>query len=406
MNFDIIKGGVTSPKGFKSSGVSTGLKKGNSKDLALISSDKICNSCGVYTKNKVKGAPILVTKEHLKDFKAQAVIINSGNANTCTGDTGIKNAEEMCSSCGNLLNLNGSDVLVASTGVIGVQLDIDTIKGTVPNLVKSLSKEGYIDSTKAIMTTDTVPKTVALKLQLGGKTVTIGAMTKGSGMIHPNMATMLCFITTDANISPELLYKALKESVKISYNRISVDRDTSTNDMALILANGLAENPIIEEENEDYELFLEALKKINVHLAKMMAKDGEGATKLVECKVINAPNEKDAETLGKSVISSNLVKTAMFGRDANWGRILDAMGYAGPDFDVNKLQLFIESKIGSVEVFKNGNPINFSEELAEKILSEDEILILANMNSGSYAVSCWGCDLTYDYVKINGSYRS
>lgn len=406
MNLEIIKGGVTSPKGFKSSGVSTGLRKENAKDLALIFSDKICTSCGVYTQNKVKGAPILVTKEHLKDHKAQAVIINSGNANTCTGDKGIENAEKMCSSSGEILDLKGSDVLVASTGVIGVQLDIDTINKTIPTLVESLSKEGYIDSTKAIMTTDTVPKTAALKLQLGGKTVTIGAMTKGSGMIHPNMATMLCFITTDANISSELLYKALKESVKISYNRISVDRDTSTNDMALIMANGLAENPIIEDENEDYKLFCEALKKINVHLAKMMAKDGEGATKLVECKVINASNEKDAETLGKSVISSNLVKTAMFGCDANWGRILDAMGYAGPDFNINKLQLSVESKSGSIEVFKNGNPIEFSEELAAKILSENEVLILANMNSGSYTVSCWGCDLTYDYVKINGSYRS
>ncbi|MBV4441287.1 bifunctional glutamate N-acetyltransferase/amino-acid acetyltransferase ArgJ [Clostridium tyrobutyricum] len=406
MNFKITKGGVTSPKGFKSSGVSTGLKKGNKKDLALVYSKESCNSAGVYTKNKVKGAPLIVTKEHLNNSKAQAIIINSGNANTCTGDTGIKNAEEMCSCCADLLELKKEDVLVASTGVIGVQLNIDAIKKSIPDLVNSLSEDEHKNAANAIMTTDTVLKTVSLSFKIGDKTVTIGAMTKGSGMIHPDMATMLAFITTDINISTALLNKALKDSVKVSYNRISVDRDTSTNDMALILANGLAGNPVIDKENQDYQIFSQALNEINITLAKMMAKDGEGATKLVECKVINAPNEHDAEILSKSVICSNLVKTAMFGADANWGRVLDALGYAGVDFDINKLQLSMESSKGTIEVFKNGYPVDFSEDIAKQILSEDEILIIVNMNCGSCIVSSWGCDLTYDYIKINGDYRS
>ncbi|MBA5850407.1 bifunctional glutamate N-acetyltransferase/amino-acid acetyltransferase ArgJ [Clostridium sp. cel8] len=406
MNFQIVEGGVTSPNGFKASGVSTGLKHGNKKDLALIYSEKMCNCAAVYTQNKVKGAPVIVTKEHLKNPIAQAVIINSGNANTCTGKTGIDNAEDMCKSCGNLLNLESDNVLVASTGVIGVQLDIDTIKNSIPNLVNSLGKDKYKDASRAIMTTDTVLKTASLSFKLHDKTVTIGAMTKGSGMIHPNMATMLAFITTDANISQSLLKKALKEAVKVSFNRISVDRDTSTNDMAIIMANKMAGNPAIEDENEDYEVFLNALKALTIHLAKLMAKDGEGATKLVECKVVNAPKEKDAERLAKSVICSSLVKTAMFGCDANWGRILDALGYAGVDFDINKLKLSICSSKGSIDVFENGYPLNFSESMAKDILSEDEILIVVDMNSGSHIVSCWGCDLTYDYVRINGSYRS
>ncbi|WP_446898960.1 bifunctional glutamate N-acetyltransferase/amino-acid acetyltransferase ArgJ [Clostridium sp. LBM24168] len=406
MNFRIEEGGVTSPKGFKSSGISAGLKAVDKKDLALIYSEKMCNSSGVYTQNRVKGAPVLVTIRHLNNFRSQAIIVNSGNANTCTGDTGIDNAEKMCSYCADLLNLKSNDVLVASTGVIGVQLNMSAIQKSVPSLVSSLSKSGYRDACFAIMTTDTVPKTISLTFKLHGKSITIGAMTKGSGMIHPNMATMLAFITTDANISPQLLDKALRKAVKISFNRISVDRDTSTNDMTLIMANGMAENPTIEKEDEDYKIFSEALKTVTVHLAKMMAKDGEGATKLVECRVTNAPDENSAEILAKSVICSNLVKTAMFGCDANWGRILDALGYAGVDFDVNKVQLSIKSSKGKIEVFKNGYPTDFSEDIAKSVLSEDEVLILVNMNSGSCVVSCWGCDLTYDYIKINGSYRS
>lgn len=406
MNFEIKDGGVTSPRGFKSSGISSGLKGGGKKDLALIYSEKMCNSSGVYTQNKVKGAPVLVTKDHLKNFKAQAVIANSGNANTCTGKKGIQDAEEMCSYCANLLNLKNEEVLVASTGIIGVKLNIDTIKNAIPSLVSSLSKNAYKDACLATMTTDTVIKTASVSFNLGSKTVTIGGMAKGSGMIHPNMATMLAFITTDINISPELLDKALKESVRISFNRISVDRDTSTNDMAIIMSNGIVDNNYIDEENKEYKIFLEALNALTIHLAKMMAKDGEGATKLIECKVINAPYEHDAETLAKSVICSNLVKTAMFGSDANWGRVLDALGYAGVDFDIDKIELTMKSSKGRILVFKNGYPVDFSEDKAKSILSEDEVTILVNMNSGFQTVSCWGCDLTYDYVKINGSYRS
>ncbi|MEY7999970.1 bifunctional glutamate N-acetyltransferase/amino-acid acetyltransferase ArgJ [Clostridium sp. Mt-5] len=406
MKFQIIDGGVTSPEGFVSSGISCGLKGENLKDLALIKSTKLCNSAGVYTKNKVKGAPLLVTKKHLKNKSAQAIIANSGNANTCTGEEGIKNAEQMCEYAAKELGIESDNVLVASTGIIGFKLNIGAIKNAVPELVKRLDKQGYNDASKAIMTTDTVQKTMALKLEISGKTATIGIMAKGSGMIHPNMGTMLSFITTDINISSELLEKALKESVRISYNRVSVDGDTSTNDMVLILANGLAGNPVIEEENDDYKVFLEALKKLNIKIAKMIAKDGEGATKLIECRVLNVPDEKEAEILGKSVICSSLVKTAFFGCNANWGRILDAVGYSGVDFDINKLQVSMESSKGNVLVFKDGEPVSFSNDKATDILSEDEVSIILNFNSGSCSVCCWGCDLTYDYIKINGSYMS
>ncbi|ADK15213.1 MULTISPECIES: bifunctional glutamate N-acetyltransferase/amino-acid acetyltransferase ArgJ [Clostridium] len=406
MNFEIIEGGVTSPKGFVSAGISCGIKKRNSKDLALIKSISPCNSAGVYTKNIVKGAPLIVTKKHLENKKAQAVIANSGNANTCTGEEGLKNAEEMCEYVARELKIEKEDVLVASTGIIGVKLNIEAIKNAVPDLVKKLDKDGYKDASKAIMTTDTFQKTIAIKLELGGKTVTIGVMAKGSGMIHPNMGTMLSFITTDVNIDPDLLDKALKESVRISYNRVSVDGDTSTNDMVVILANGLAENPLINEENEDYKLFLQALKKLNIEVAKMIAKDGEGATKLIECKALNVSSEEKGEILGKSVICSNLVKTALFGCNANWGRILDAIGYSGVEFDINKIQVTMKSKKGSVLVFEKGEPVPFSVKEATDILSEDVIDIIINFNSGNYNVCCWGCDLTYDYVKINGEYMS
>ncbi|MHC6179842.1 bifunctional ornithine acetyltransferase/N-acetylglutamate synthase [Clostridium sp. JNZ X4-2] len=406
MKFQIIEGGVTSPKGFLSSGISCGLKGENLKDLALIKSIKLCNSAGVYTKNKVKGSPLLVTKKHLENKSAQAIIANSGNANTCTGEEGIKNAEQMCEYAAKELGIESDDVLVASTGIIGFKLNIGAIKNAVPELVEKLDKQGYSDASKAIMTTDTVQKTMALKLEIGGKTATVGVMAKGSGMIHPNMGTMLSFITTDINISSELLEKALKESVKVSYNRVSVDGDTSTNDMVLILANGLAGNPVIEEENDDYKVFLEALKKLNIKIAKMIAKDGEGATKLIECRVLNAADEEEAEILGKSVICSSLVKTAFFGCNANWGRILDAVGYSGVDFDINKLQVSMESSKGNVLVFKDGEPVNFSNDKAADILSQDEVSIILNFNSGSCSVCCWGCDLTYDYIKINGSYMS
>lgn len=406
MNLKIIEGGVTSPKGFVSAGISCGIKKGNSKDLALISSITPCNSAGVYTKNIVKGAPLIITKKHLKNKKAQAIVANSGNANTCTGEEGLRNAEEMCECVAKELKIEEEDVLVASTGIIGVKLNIEAIKNGVPDLVKKLSEDGYKDASEAIMTTDTCQKTKAIKLELGEKTVTIGVMAKGSGMIHPNMGTMLSFITTDVNITPDLLDKALKESVRISYNRVSVDGDTSTNDMVVILANGLAENPLIDEENEDYKLFLEALKKLNIEIAKMIAKDGEGATKLIECKVLNVSSEEKGEILGKSVICSNLVKTALFGCNANWGRILDAIGYSGVEFDINKIQVTMKSKKGSVLVFEKGEPIQFSTKVATDILSEDVVDIIIDFNSGNCNVCCWGCDLTYDYVKINGEYMS
>lgn len=406
MNLEIIEGGITSPKGFTASGISCGLKKNNLQDLALVVSSKVCNSAGVYTKNIVKGAPLLVTKDHLENKKAQVIIINSGNANTCTGEDGINHAREMCKCSGEALQVEEDNVLVASTGIIGVKLNIDAIKKSIPSLVKKLNKNGGKDAARAIITTDTFEKTLAMKLDIKGKTVTIGAMAKGSGMIHPNMATMLSFITTDVNINSDLLDKALKESVRVSYNRISVDGDTSTNDMVLIMANGLAENVIIDEENEDYNIFLEALKKLNIELAKMIAKDGEGATKLIECKVINVSGEKEGEILGKSVICSNLVKTALFGCSANWGRILDALGYSGVNFDINKLQVAMESSKGSIVVFENGNPVDFSTKKSTDILSENTVSIVLNFNSGNYSVCCWGCDLTYDYVKINGSYMS
>jgi glutamate N-acetyltransferase / amino-acid N-acetyltransferase len=399
--------GVTAPQGFLASGIHCGLKKNNLKlDLALIYSTVPANSAGVYTKNKVKGAPIYITKDHLSNKKAQAIIINSGNANTCTGDDGLMKAKRMTELQGKALKLKTSDVLVASTGVIGVPLNIDAIKDGIPLLTERLSKEGSEDATSAIMTTDTYKKQLAFEFEINHKKVTIGAMAKGSGMIEPNMGTMLSFITTDLNISGEMLNEALKESVKISYNRVSVDGDTSTNDMVLVLANGLAENEEIVEKNESYYIFLEVLNKLNITLAKMIAKDGEGATKLIECIVSNCKCEKDAEILSKSVINSPLVKTAIFGSDANWGRILCALGYAGVNINPNKVDLSFKSSVGEIEICKDGMPLHFDEVMAKDILLQDEITILINMNSGEHLSTAWGCDLSYDYVKINGDYRS
>lgn len=399
--------GVTAPQGFLASGIHCGLKKNNLKlDLALIYSIVPANSAGVYTKNKVKGAPIYITKEHLSNKKAQAIIINSGNANTCTGDDGLMKAKRMTELQGKALKLKASDVLVASTGVIGVPLNIDAIKDGIPLLTERLSKEGFEDAASAIMTTDTFKKQLAFEFTINNKKVTIGAMAKGSGMIEPNMGTMLSFITTDLNISGEMLNEALKESTKISYNRVSVDGDTSTNDMVLVLANGLAENEEIIEKDENYYIFLEVLNKLNITLAKMIAKDGEGATKLIECIVSNCKCEKDAEILSKSVINSPLVKTAIFGSDANWGRILCALGYAGININPNKVDLSFKSSVGEIEICKDGMPLPFDEVMAKEILLQNEITILINMNSGEHLSTAWGCDLSYDYVKINGDYRS
>lgn len=399
--------GVTAPKGFLASGIHCGLKKNNLKlDLALVYSEVQANAAGVYTKNKVKGAPIYITKEHLSNKKAQAIIINSGNANTCNGNDGLVKAKRMAELQGKALRLKTSDILVASTGVIGVPLNIDAIKDGIPMLSERLSKEGYEDAAAAIMTTDTYKKQLAFEFKIQDKVITIGAMAKGSGMIEPNMGTMLSFITTDLNISGEMLSEALKESTKISYNRVSVDGDTSTNDMVLILANGLASNKEITEKNDDYYTFIDVLNTLNITLAKMIAKDGEGATKLIECIVSNCKSEKDAEILSKSVINSPLVKTAIFGSDANWGRVLCALGYSGVNINPDKVNLSFKSSVGEVEVCKDGMPLPFDEVKAKEILLKDEIQILINMNSGKYSSKAWGCDLSYDYVKINGDYRS
>lgn len=407
MDIKYIDGGVTAPNGFLASGVHCGLKQGSlKKDLALIYSEVPAAAAGMYTKNKVKGAPIYVTKEHLSNKKAQAIIINSGNANTCNGDDGLIKAKKMTSLQANKLNLKTEDVLVASTGVIGVPLNIDAIKDGIPMLTEKLSKEGSNDASLAIMTTDTFQKQLTVEFYIGDKKITMGAMAKGSGMIEPNMGTMLSFITTDLSIAPELLHEALQSSVGVTYNRVSVDGDTSTNDMVLILANGLAENPTITEKDESYNTFLNALTELNTIMAKNIAKDGEGATKLLECQIIGAKNEKDAVVLGKSVINSSLVKTAMFGSDANWGRILCALGYANIDFDPEKVDVAFESKAGSIKVCESGSSLPFDEDIAKKVLSENEIVIKVNLSLGDYSAYVWGCDLSYEYVKINGDYRS
>lgn len=407
MNFNYIKGGVTAPKGFLASGIHCGLKKSNlKKDLALIYSEVPAAASGMFTKNKVKGAPISISKDHLSNKKAQAIIVNSGNANTCNGTDGLNKAKKMTGLQAKELNLKADDILVASTGVIGVPLNIDAIKSGIPLLTQKLSKEGHDDASSAIMTTDTVKKELALEFTIGDKVVTIGAMAKGSGMIEPNMGTMLSFITTDIAIIPELLDEALKSCVKVTYNRVSVDGDTSTNDSVFILANGLAENNLISEKNEDYETFLKALTDLNTIMARIIAKDGEGATKLLECKISSVKTEEDAVILGKSVINSPLVKTAMFGSDANWGRILCALGYANINFDPEKVDVSFQSSKGKLNVCKSGSSLDFDEDKAKEILSEDEIIININLNSGKYGAVIWGCDLTYEYVKINGDYRS
>ena len=405
MNIKEIKGGITAARGFLAAGIHCGLKK-HKKDLSLIYSENICTAAAVFTSNKVKGAPILVSKDHLKNNLAQAIITNSGNANTCNGDDGIKKATEMTKYAAKALGVSIENVLVASTGVIGVPLNLEPIKEFTPTLVSSLSKDGHTDALLGIMTTDTSPKEIAVKVDIDGTTITIGAMCKGSGMIEPNMCTMLSYITTDVSITPELLQSALKSSVDVSYNRISVDGDTSTNDSVFILANGKSGNTLISKKDDSYYTFLNALNYINVILAKKIAKDGEGATKLLECKVSGCDTEENALLLSKSVIKSSLVKTAMFGCDANWGRILCALGYSKVDFDPNKVDVSFKSNFGKICVCKQGSSVNFDEDLALNILKQDEILIDVNMNNGNAEISTWGCDLSYEYVKINGEYRS
>ncbi len=406
MNF-IENGSVTSPKGFKGAGICGSVKPSNTtkRDIALIASDVICNTAAVFTKNLVKSSAITVTQQNIENGKAQAVVVNSGNANTCNAD-GIEKAERMCELAAEALNIDKHDVIVASTGVIGQPLPIEPFEKSVPELGKIISEDGGTDVAEAIMTTDTVKKETAVSVEIGGKTVTIGAVAKGSGMIHINMGTMLSFVTTDAAISSEMLKSALSEAVEQSYNMVSVDGDTSTNDTLAILANGLAENEEIITRNEDYRAFTDALIAVCKSMAKKLAKDGEGATKLIVCTVSGAKTVIDAKGVAKAVICSSLVKAAMFGSDANWGRVLCAIGYSGCDVDVNLVDVSFKSKAGEIPVCKNGAGIEFSEELAKEILTENEIEIIVNLNDGDSNAEAYGCDLTYDYVKINGDYRT
>ncbi len=402
----MITGGVCAAKGFKANGVHCGIRHNKEKkDLALIVSQKPATAAAVYTTNLVKGAPLTVTKKNIADGKAQAVICNSGNANTCNWN-GIQIAEEMCGLVEKHTGIPASDVVVASTGVIGQLLEIAPIASGMEQLCAGLSEQGSAEAAAAIMTTDTVKKEVAVEFTLGGKTCRMGGIAKGSGMIHPNMATMLVFITTDAAISAAMLQKALSTDIAATFNMLSIDGDTSTNDMVTVLANGMAENPEITCEGEDFTVFMRALNTLTVELCRRIAGDGEGATKLLECKVTGADTQEAANKAAKSVICSSLLKAAMFGADANWGRVLCAIGYSGAQVDVNKIDVAFRSAKGTIPVCKDGAGIDFSEELAKEILLETEIEILVKAGDGPCSASAWGCDLTYDYVKINGDYRT
>lgn len=406
MEINIINGGVCAATGFKAGGVHCGIRKNRTKkDLALIYSDVKANAAAVYTTNLVKGAPLTVTKSHISDGKAQAIICNSGNANTCNAN-GIEIAEQMSKLIANQLNIAANDIVVASTGVIGQPLDIAPIANGIPNLVNGLSYTGSADAAEAIMTTDTVEKQIAVEFKIGGKVCKMGGIAKGSGMIHPNMATMLVFITTDTAISAEMLQKALSGDIQNTFNMLSIDGDTSTNDMVSVLANGMAGNKQITADGEDFDIFMKALNTVTVNLCRMIAGDGEGATKLLECKVSGADTLDTAKTVAKSVVCSSLLKAAMFGADANWGRVLCAIGYSKAEVDVNKIDVSFVSNKGEILVCKNGAGVDFSEEKAKEILLEKEIVINVNLNSGEYSSTAWGCDLTYDYVKINGDYRT
>ena len=402
----LIEGGVCAAKGFTAGGVHCGIRKNRTKrDLALILSEVRATAAAVYTTNLVKGAPIAVTKAHIADGYAQAVICNSGNANTCNAD-GVEIAEKMSALTAEALGISADDVVVASTGVIGQPLPIEPIAKGIPELAKVLSSDGCDDAAEAIMTTDLAEKKVAVEFQLGGKTCRLGGIAKGSGMIHPNMATMLVFITTDAAISAPMLQKALSTDVQKTFNMISVDGDTSTNDTVCVLANGLAGNAEITEDGADFATFMTALNTVTVQLCRMIAGDGEGATKLLECKVSGAKDAKAASTVARSVISSSLFKAAMFGADANWGRVLCAIGYSGADVDVNKVSVTFASAKGEITVCENGAGVPFSEEKAKEILLEKEIDVVIGLGDGDAAATAYGCDLTYDYVKINGDYRT
>lgn len=405
---NVIKNGtITDVKGFKAAGITAGLKKSGKKDLALIYSEYKAVSAAVFTKNLVKAAPILVDMENIKSENTQAIIVNSGNANACTGEDGYKNAKKMTEIIAEKLNLHPTEVLVESTGIIGVQMDMEKVASGLEKIVSELSEEGGHNAGEAIMTTDTFPKNLAVKIEIGGKEVTIAGIAKGSGMIHPDMATMLAFLVTDISIDKKLLQKVFSKSTDDSYNMVSVDGDTSTNDMAGILANGAAGNAKITDENsEEFKIFKEALNFVNKELAKSIAKDGEGATKLIEVTTKNARTMEDAKKVSKSVITSSLFKAAVFGSDANWGRILCAVGYSGAELIVDKIEIFIKGEDKIIQVAKNGMGIDFGEEEVEKILKEEKVGVIVNLNDGNYDATAWGCDLTYDYVKINADYRT
>lgn len=404
----VMDGGVTAAKGFQAAGIYAGIKK-DKKDMALIYSEVPCVAAGTFTTNIVKAAPVKWDMDVVYNYQnAQAVIANSGVANACTGEEGMGYCWDTAEVAGKLLHIDPKAVLVASTGVIGKQLPMEPIKEGIKKMIPLLSEsiEAGTLAAESIMTTDTVKKEVAVTLEIGGKTVTIGGMCKGSGMIHPNMCTMLSFVTTDAAISKEMLQKALSADIKDTYNMVSVDGDTSTNDTVLLLANGMAGNPIISEENQDYKLFLEALNYVNTCLAKKIAGDGEGATALFEVRVTGAQSKEQAVTLSKSIITSSLTKAAIFGHDANWGRILCAMGYSGAVFDPEKVDLFFESEAGKLQIIENGVALDYSEEEATAILSKQEVTAIADIKMGGESATAWGCDLTFDYVKINADYRS
>lgn len=406
MNITKISGGVCAPKGFTAAGVHCGVRKNQSKkDIAMIYCEVPCTAAAVYTTNKVYGAPITVTRANIENGVAQAVICNSGNANTANLD-GVEKATEMARLTGEALGISPSDVIVASTGVIGQSLDLEPISRGIKELSKLLTAEGGNDAAQAIMTTDTKVKEISFETIIGGKAVRFGAIAKGSGMIHPNMATMLSFVTTDAAISAEMMKKALKTVVDETYNMISVDGDTSTNDMVSVMASGLAGNETITADGKDFDDFTAALMEIGNYMAPMIAGDGEGATKLLTCIVNGADSIKNAKTISKSVIASSLVKAAMFGADANCGRVLCAMGYSGVDFDPTKVTVWYESQAGKIKVCEQGCGLKFDEELAKNVLLEKEISIIIEMEQGDYSAKAWGCDLTYEYVKINGDYRT
>lgn len=405
----IIEGGVTAAKGFEAAATAAGIKYQGRTDMAIIYSEKPCKVAGTFTTNVVKAAPVKWDRQIVESKqKSQAVIVNSGIANACTGEEGMKYCEETAKEAGKVLGIDEKGVLVGSTGVIGMQIPIDKIKAGITELAKGKKADlaSGTEAAKAIMTTDTKKKEVAVTFMEGDTEVTIGGMAKGSGMIHPNMCTMLGFVTTDAKISKKMLQEALSEDVKDTYNMVSVDGDTSTNDTVLLLANGLAENPEITEKGEDYETFKAALNYINTTLAKKIAGDGEGATALFEVKIIGAESKEQAVTLSKSVVTSSLTKAAIYGHDANWGRILCAMGYSGAEFDPEKVDLFFESKAGKIQIIENGVAVDYSEEEATKILSEEAVTAIADVKMGDATATAWGCDLTYDYIKINADYRS